>query len=215
VSGLVQQIISILLQLGVAGLFGLAVIDSSLVFFAPLGIDLLLIALAASNPERLAVYVFAASLGSLVGCFFTDVISRKGGEQGLVKRVSPKRLDFVKRKVTKRAGPALAMAALVPPPFPFTPFVAVAAALQYSRKRLLAAVAIGRVLRFTVVGLLAVQFGRGILNIAESPAFQAVILGFFAMVVIGTALSIVRWVRRSKHEEPEPRREWEPVSEAE
>ena len=35
------------------------------------------------------------------------------------------------------AGQALAIASLVPPPFPFTAFVMAAAALQYPRKRLL------------------------------------------------------------------------------
>jgi hypothetical protein len=100
--------------------------------------------------------------------------------------------------VKKSAGWALAVASLMPPPFPFTPFVAAAAALQYPRKKLLTVIAVARFARFSIDGALAVVFGTRILRWAQSPTF---IYGVVALVVISiaaSAISIVSWIRRSR-----------------
>jgi hypothetical protein len=65
-----------------------------------------------------------------------DVTLRPLGAQGLEKYLPAGRLKRVEAKVRGNAGKALAIASLVPPPFPFTAFVMAAAALQYPRKRL-------------------------------------------------------------------------------
>ena len=61
------------------------------------------------------------------------------------------------------------MASLAPPPFPFTAFVMAAAALQYSRLRLLAVVGITRLVRFMLLGALAMRFGERILKWGKNP----------------------------------------------
>ncbi len=63
---------------------------------------------------------------------------------------------------------ALVVACLAPPPFPFTMVVATNSALGYPRQRLLLTVAISRGVRFLILGLLAIKFGRAILRIANS-----------------------------------------------
>ena len=68
----------------------------------------------------------------------------KEGRQGYRGNFHEEDLEYVRKKITKNAGWALGLAALMPPPFPFTPFVAAAAVLQYPRKKLLATVALGR-----------------------------------------------------------------------
>lgn len=143
-------------------------------------------------------YAAMAAAGSVGGTFLIDLVSRKGGEKGLEQRLPKKRFNYVKKKVEKRAGWALALAALMPPPFPFTPVVAAAAAFQYPRKNLLAVIAGARLVRFAAEGLLAIFFGRSILKLAESTAVQVVVLAIFALAVTGSVLSILRWARRSK-----------------
>jgi membrane protein DedA with SNARE-associated domain len=104
----------------------------------------------------------------------------------------------VKKKVKKSAAWALAVASLMPPPFPFTPFVAAAAALQYPRQKLLTVIGISRFIRFSTVGLLAVFFGTRILELAKSPVVQGGILAIIALSVGASAVSIYGWVRRSR-----------------
>ncbi len=184
-------------RLGGFGLLGLGILDSSFLFM-PLGNDLLMVAFTVQHPHRLMYYAFMATLGSMLGTFIMDATSRKLGETGLVDRVPKRRLDFVRKRFDKRAGLTLVVASLMPPPFPFTVFIIVAAALQYSRKRLLAAVGAGRAIRFTIIGLLAVFYGRQIIRMSKLPAVRWVIIGLAVISVVGSAWSIYQWIKRSR-----------------
>jgi membrane protein YqaA with SNARE-associated domain len=183
--------------MGGLGLLVLGVADSSFLFL-PLGNDLLMLALTAGNPPKLIYFAGMASIGSMIGCLGIDWVSRKGGEQGLNRLMSPKRVAYVKRRVQTKAGWALALAALLPPPFPFTPFVAAAAALQYSRSSMFPILFCARLLRFCIIGLLAVNFGRAIQRYAESQIVQASMLGLLVICIVGTVASVWRWVQGSK-----------------
>jgi membrane protein YqaA with SNARE-associated domain len=198
VSSIVQSVYWFFARLGPWGLLGLGVLDSSILFM-PMGNDLLIVALVARKPEWLPLYVAMAAAGSMLGCLLTDAISRKGGEAGLENRVPKRRLEYVKARVQKHAGKAIAIATVMPPPFPFTPVIAAAAAMQYSRRRILAIVGGGRVVRFTVEELLAMQFGSRILDIAEHPVVQGLVIGVLVVSVTGSAISVIGWIRRSRH----------------
>lgn len=178
------------------GLFFLGVLDSSFLFL-PFGNDLLLVTMTAREQGRLPYFAGMATAGSLLGCLITDVISRKGGEAGLEKKFSRRRLEYVRKKITKNAGWALGVAALMPPPFPFTPFVAAAAVLQYPRKKLLVIVALGRFGRFLAEGLLAILLGKKIIRWAQSPAMYYTILGILVLSLVGTGFSLYSWFKRS------------------
>ena len=194
---IVYSLFAFFARLGGFGLIGLGILDSSILFM-PLGNDLLMVALTARSPHLLPYYAAMAAAGSVLGCLITDAISRKGGEAGLEKHAPKRRLAYVQRKVKRSAGWALALASLMPPPFPFTLFVAATAALQYPRKRLLTVVGVSRFARFCGIGLLAVFFGRRIIALAERPSVQAAIIGIMVVSIVGSAISIVRWVRRSR-----------------
>jgi hypothetical protein len=71
------------------------------------------------------------------------------GARGLQKYLSARRLKDVKNRVRNNAGQTLAVASLVPRPFPFTAFVMAAAALQHSRGRLLVIASATQMVRFT------------------------------------------------------------------
>jgi len=186
----------LLARLNGFGLFFLGILDSSFLFL-PFGNDLLLVTMTAREQARLPYFAGMATAGSLVGCLVTDVISRKGGEAGLERKFSQRRLEYVRKKITKNAGWALGVAALMPPPFPFTPFVAAAAVLQYPRKKLLAIVALGRFGRFVVEGVLAVLLGKRILRWAQSTAWYYTVLGILALSLVGTGFSLYTWFRHS------------------
>src|SRR5712691_865650 len=122
---IIGHLFAIFIRLGGFGLLILGVLDSSFLFM-PLGNDLLIVALTARQHKMLPIFTAMATTGSVLGCWLVDGIARKGGEEGLEKMVSRRQLEFVKRRVRKSAGWAIAVASLMPPPFPFTPFVAAA-----------------------------------------------------------------------------------------
>jgi membrane protein YqaA with SNARE-associated domain len=192
-----RHLIAYFLELGMAGLLLMGILDSSFLFI-PTGNDLLLILLTARHHENVVAYVLAASVGSLLGVLLLDLVSRKGGEEGLKRILSHKRLAFAKGKIKSNAAIMLVAAALSPPPFPFTAVVATASAFQYPRRQLLSVVFAGRLLRFGILGWIAILFGRHIVAIMRSSEFWWAIAGFSAICVIGSIFSVTRWIRAGK-----------------
>lgn len=194
----------ILLHLGGFGLLILGILDSSFLF-VPLSNDLLIIVMTARRPSHLPYYAAMASAGSVIGCFLVDMVFRKGGEAMLQKHVSGRRLDYIKDRVNKRAGWALAFATLMPPPFPFTPFIAVTATLEYPRRKMFSIIGACRMVRFSVIGLLGIFFGTGIIKAIESAAFEWAVAFLIAISIGGSIVQILRWIRKSKREAPDAR----------
>jgi len=181
-------------SLGGIGLLLLGVLDSSFLFM-PLGNDLLVVALTAAHHERMLYYVFMATLGSTIGVDFTRWVSAKGGEKGIDKG---RRTAYVERKVREHGGIAIATAALMPPPFPFTPFIIVAGALHYPRRKMLSLIAASRGVRFATEGWLAIVYGRRIIRMAQSPYVQGFIIALVVISMIGSAWSIYSWIKKSR-----------------
>lgn len=186
-------------KFGGLGLVVLGIFDSSFLF-APLGNDLLVVAMAARKHSVafMLYYAAASTVGSVLGCLLVDLILRKAGEKGLEKHLPRKRMDYVKRKVTDNAAWALVIAAIAPPPFPFTPFVMAASALQYPRKKMMLVIGAARMFRFTALGILALLFGKRILHWADSGIVQDVLIGLVVVCTIGSVVSVVGWIRRSR-----------------
>lgn len=193
----IRHLVRVFAHLGGPGLLALSVIDSSPLFI-PFGNDLLFLAMTAKQHGLMIYYALMATLGSTLGCLLDDVLSRKGGEKGLEGRIPSRYLAYIKRRTKQSAVWALGIASLMPPPFPFTAFVAGAAALQYPRKKLLLVVSISRFARFSIEGLLAIYLGRRyLLRLALSPVFEYVIGGLIVVSIVGSIISIcsVAWRR--------------------
>ena len=179
------------------GVFAMAVLDASMVFFLPLGIDFVVIAMAARKPELFWLYALMATAGSLVGAAGTFWVGGKAGEKGLTRFVSPRRLKRVRARVDRGAF-VIAGMALIPPPFPFTPFVLVSGALGMKPWSFFTALAGARAIRFGIEAALASHYGSGILRWMKTPTFQMVVGAFIALAVIGTIVSAVLVYRGSK-----------------
>src|SRR5687767_367506 len=174
-------------------------LDSSMLFFLPFGIDALVIYLAARNEELFWAYPLLATAGSLTGAALTFWIGRKAGEAGLERMVDGRRLERIRSRVRESGAIALAVPALLPPPFPLTPFILTCGALDVDPWRFFSIFAAMRLVRFGVEAGLAVVYGRGILRILESDRFQMVIAAFIAIAILGTmASAVLLW--RSTHE---------------
>jgi membrane protein YqaA with SNARE-associated domain len=140
-----------------------------------------------------------AALGSVAGAFTTDWIGRKGGEKGLEKRLSKKRLQFFQKRVQASSGVALAVASVAPPGIPlFSPVILVASALNYPRAKLLTIVGVFRFIRFSAEALLAIRFGRRILRVTNSPEAQHAVTAVIAISLIGSVWAVISWTRSSR-----------------
>ena len=175
----------------------LSVADDSFLFL-PVGADLLTVILVARRHAEYPIYVLAAAAGSTIGVFFLDLACRKGGEEGLKRLVKPDRFAQIKQRMERNAATMLVISCLAPPPFPFSAYIAAASAFQYPRQRLLGIVFVSRGVRFALVGLAAIYFGRGILRIASSPEFVWTIGIFIAICLIGSIFSVLQWIRQSR-----------------
>src|SRR5580658_255035 len=197
VSSVLRHLFVWLVSLGLFGPLIFGVADSSFLFL-PFGNDLLVVILTVRDHAHLPFYVVTAAIGSTLGVLLLDVVCRKGGEEGLKRMMKPRRLEYFKRRMGNQAAIAIGLACLAPPPFPFTIVIASASAFAYPRPRLLGLVFITRAIRFSIVGWLAIRFGRDILRIAREPETTWIMLGFIAVCIIGSAFQVLQWVRRSR-----------------
>src|SRR4051812_12369937 len=112
------------------GVFVLAALDSTLLFSFPLGIDAVVVIMAARMRDAAWIVPLLATAGSTVGAALTFWMGIKIGEKGLDRYVPPTRLARMRARIRRSGAVALAVLDLVPPPFPFTLFVLAAGALE-------------------------------------------------------------------------------------
>jgi|SRR5208283_1178944 len=183
-------------RLGGPGLVILGIADNSVI---PLtgSMDVLTIWLAARHREPWPYYAFMATLGAVIGGYITYALARKGGKETMERKLSKRRAAKVSKAFERWGFFAVAIPALLPPPFPFLPFLLAAGAMQYSPKKFLGALTLGRGVRYTIAAGLGYHYGRHILRFFSQyykPA-MAILIG---LAVLGTALSLVQYLRMKK-----------------
>jgi len=178
-------------------MFLLSALDTSFLVM-PFGNDFLLIALVTSNkPGPIWIlYVVVCALGSTLGALIDDLLARKAGERGLQRFVNPNQIKQLKAKIEEHAGWVLFTSTLLPPPFPFTAVIMTTAALQHPRKKVLLVVLAGRLLRFTLIALLALHFGKHLLVYArKSPVFEYILYAIIGITLVASTLTLLKWFR--------------------
>jgi membrane protein YqaA with SNARE-associated domain len=158
IGGVMKSLQAALIGLGALGVFAISLMDAA---FIPLpgGPDVVVMALAHHNHAMAPAYVVAAIAGSTIGSLLLYFIARKGGQAAL-RKFSPKKRARVEDLINRYDIWALLLAAVMPPPFPFKLFVLSAGAFRMRLWRFIAAMVIGRGLRFTLEGWMAVSYGE-------------------------------------------------------
>jgi membrane protein YqaA with SNARE-associated domain len=181
-----------------AGVIVMAALDSSLIFFFPLGIDFVVIILSARRPDLFWLYPLLATAGSLAGAAVTFWIGRKVGQHGLSRLINPSRLRRVQKRVSRSAAASIAALAIIPPPFPFTAFVLTSGALGLSAATFFLTLGVVRILRFAIESALAAHYGSQILSWMESTVFEVIVGGLIAMAITGTIVSVIALIRGTR-----------------
>ncbi len=178
-------------SLGGVGLFVVAFLDSSVLSF-PVVADLLVIEQSYRNPARMPYYAAMATLGSLAGCIWLYWLGKKGGE-AMYRRRAGKRAERIRQWVGRYAFASVAIPAILPPPMPFKAFILAAGVFQVRWRTFVLALVVGRGLRYSLEGLLAIRYGE-----AAGHFLLAHKLAFTLGVVVALALSFLasRWVFR-------------------
>ena len=180
------------------GVVVLAALDSTVFFSLPFGIDAAVILLAAQLPGLWWTVPLLATIGSLSGAWLTFWMGHKIGERGLERFVSPKRLKRIHHRIRTSGTMALAALDLIPPPFPFTPFILAAGALEVRSRTFFTTLTACRILRFGLEAALAAVYGRRIVGWLNSDLFHDIVSGSIAIAIALTTLSIVRLVRSTR-----------------
>src|SRR5436309_7013463 len=155
---IVGRIRALALVLGAPGLFLVAFLDSSFLSLPEIA-DLLVVYMVTHHKHRMALYAIAATLGSVAGCLLMYFIGRKGGEALVRKRFTTATVDRSMAAFRRHGLMAVLIPSLLPPPAPFKIFVLLAGVAGIDSHRFVAAVALGRGVRYVALSLLAVRFG--------------------------------------------------------
>jgi membrane protein YqaA with SNARE-associated domain len=192
-----DHILRLILSFGYFGLFILAALDSTVLFFMPFAIDFLFIAQVSRHRAQFPFYLLTTVCGSVAGCLLTYWVVSKTSEKTLERHLPKRKFKKLKKKIDEKGFYAVLLTAILPPPFPFSPFVLAASIAKINLKKLVGGVFTGRMLRFLAEGFLAFFLGRHILKIMKSDALKFTMLGIFALAIIGTSISIYKWTRKA------------------
>ena len=191
----IASLYSFALSLGGPGLFAVAALDSSFVSLPQIN-DLLVVVMVIDKPSLMLYYAAMATLGSVVGCFVIYVLANKGGEAVLRRRLSTGRVDRALALYRRYGVLALMVPALLPPPAPFKLFVLGAGLAGVRPLKFVAGIAIARMIRYTILGTLAIYYGQAALELMKTHG-PAVGLGLAGLIVLA-AVAWVFWRRRQR-----------------
>ena len=180
------------------GIVVLAALDSTIFFSLPGGIDAAVVVLVVRRPAMWWMVPLMATAGSVGGAALTFWMGVKIGDHRLDRYISPKRLTKIRRRVHTAGALKLAALDLIPPPFPFTPFILAAGALGADTATFLTTLTACRLLRFGAEAVLAFVYGRGILGWLDSGAFHTILLGATFLGLALTAIAIAKLLRSSR-----------------
>jgi len=185
-----------LVHLGGPSLILLGLVDNSIIPL-PGSTDIVTILLAAHRREPWIYYAIMATAGALIGGFLTYRMARKGGKATLEKRFSKRKVNQVYAIFERWGFAAVAIPALLPPPFPIVPMLLAAGALQYPTRKFLTALAVGRGLRFIILAYLGYRYGRHIVKFFDR-YYWPVLIVLIAISLLGAGLGFYEFRRRRK-----------------
>lgn len=154
----VAHVQTLALALGAPGLFLITFLDSSFLSF-PEATDLLLIWMVTAHKSRALLYVSSGVAGSVAGCVILFLIGKKGGEALVRSRFDTARVDRALAAVRRHGVMAVFVPAILPPPMPFKVFVLLAGVAEIDTSRFVAAIVLGRGLRYGLEAVLAIEYG--------------------------------------------------------
>jgi membrane protein DedA with SNARE-associated domain len=191
---LLERIQVFALALGGPGVFLIAFLDSSFLSFPEL-VDLVIVVAITRDKARIIYYPLLATLGSVAGCFALYLVGKKGGEAFLRKRLHERHVDRTLAVFQRHGVLSIIVPSLLPPPFPFKPFVFAAGVAGIRPIDFLLAVALGRGMRYFGEGLLAFFYGeRADRFIRQNSGVASIVV---AALILGAGAAWI-WIQKRR-----------------
>ncbi|HEX4076927.1 MAG TPA: VTT domain-containing protein [Candidatus Acidoferrales bacterium] len=192
-----RRVRSWLFHLGGVGLIPLGLVDSSVIPL-PGSVDLVTIILSSRQGDWWPYYAFMATAGSVLGGFVTYRLARKGGKETLDRKLPRDRAERIHQIFAKWGFGAIAISALLPPPMPMVPFLLAAGAMQYPVRKFLAALTLGRAVRYTVLAYLSELYGQDVITFVAQHERPVMLGALAALLAAAIGVSIFLLLRKSK-----------------
>ena len=171
-------------HLGAAGLFFLAILDSTpLPTFG--GPDILIAILAGSHRNPWYEYAAVATAGSVIGAYITFRIGRKAGAAYLNSKFGQGRVSTFLKLFRKSGTGTLIASTAIPLPFPTSMVFAAAGASDYRMAKYLPIVASCRAARYSAIAIVAELYGRHFIRVLRHPVQYWPWMLLFAAITFG------------------------------
>jgi membrane protein YqaA with SNARE-associated domain len=193
VKGIISWAQGIAMSLGGPGLFLIAFLDSSFLSLPEIN-DILVMWMVTRHKERLLFYVSMATLGSIAGCFVLYWLAWKGGDAVMKKWFKPETVARSTAQIRRYGVLALLVPSMLPPPSPFKVFVLLAGVVRIRPLSFAIAIGIGRGLRYSIEGLLAVWYGDAALRYVDEHGREVALAA--SLLVLAAGLAYIWWHRR-------------------
>jgi membrane protein YqaA with SNARE-associated domain len=187
-------LLAVLKPLGVFGILGLAIIDSSSM---PLPfLDPLVVSYGAADHKKAFLYCLMAALGSAIGSMVPYYLGRAGGELFLLKRINRERYERLRDRFEKQEFLAIMLPAMCPPPMPVKLFELAAGVFEMRPASYFLAIASGKFVRFLIESILVIVYGPAILETSLRMVHRHLggVLSVVGLLVVGIAVYVLRGV---------------------
>ena len=198
-------LLAALKPLGFWGLGAIALLDSSTI---PVPMDLIVAGYAWNDRRRVVLYVLAASIGSAIGGLLPFFLGRAGGELLLLKRVDRAKYEQLRDRFERQEFLALLVPSMLPPPTPWKLFVFGAGVFEVKTRNFMAAVFLGRLIRFSILSFLTIRYGPEVVHVLSDVArkhLAALMLGIGVVLVVLAAAGIRRLLKGREEPKAEER----------
>jgi len=209
-----SPVMAFFFHLGIAGLFLVALVDSSFVPLPVPGLTDILVIIYAAAHENPVLLVAIAVAGAATGGLISHAAGQAGGMKFLEKHVPARILGRVTRWTESHALLSVALPALLPPPMPLSPFVLVAGAVHMSRRKFITAFTLSRLARYSISVWLGVHYGRHVLHLWNEFSRRwgtTFLIALWVFIVVFTAIAVWKLYQNSRGL-PKPTQPVEPVA---
>ena len=179
-----------LLKWGILGVGAVAVLDSSSI---PVPMDAILAIYVWNGKGHFWLYCLMAAAGSAIGGLLPYWLGRAGGELFLLKRVDRAKFERMRDRFQRQEFLAVMIPSMMPPPAPWKMFIFASGVFEMRIPNFLAAVFVGRMLRWLVLSLLVLKLGPSAVDLVARHAVPMVLI-VGVLAVAGFAW----WWRRKK-----------------
>jgi membrane protein YqaA with SNARE-associated domain len=180
-----------LLKWGILGVGAVAVLDSSSI---PVPMDAILAIYVWNDKPHFWLYCLMAAAGSAIGGLLPYWLGRAGGELFLLKRINRAKFERLRDRFQRQEFLAVMIPSMMPPPAPWKMFIFASGVFEMRIPNFLAAVFVGRMLRWLVLSLLVLKLGPSAVDLVARHA-MAMVLIVGALAVAGFAWW---WIKKKR-----------------